>query len=352
MPTKRARASTSSLSIRKVQKTAKKRHIKHEESSDIEEESTVLRSLTPELEYSNSVKSKPLSFVPTPDVEPFPLERLPTELRIEIFRYHLTIPEMVKPIRVNKNLSSWTKHCKNCPFNQHEIIKWSKNDKRGDAIECKSAWAGKTEIPIPPSVLTLLLTCRSVYEEALPLFYRYNHFALSGGSSTPLFSFLKSIPNRRRYIEEVSVEFDSRKAAEGFRMLGESRLSKLNLKVCMGKVDWPGRYNYFHHPPEALRDGDFRHSLGYEQLSQLRGLKVVNLSGTDRHWVPSTNSMASHVHHVDINSKEAAGPELKKLLMRPRLEDVSEDQKPSHSSPRKSHGRTRTEEDEDSTYRP
>ena len=352
MPPKRARTSNKSSTVpRKVLKTGRRRSLKDEKGK-----------LSTELDYFDSVKPKPLVFVPTPEIEPFPLERLPTELRIQIYRHHLTVPGMVKPMRVNKNLNCWTKHVKSCPFHQHEMIKWTKGDKRdGDAIECKSPSDKRMEIPIPHPVLVLLLTSRSVYQEALPLYYRHNHFVFSGGSSTPLYSFLKAIPTRRRYIEEVSIEYDSRRAIEGFNLLAESKaLSKLNLNVCLGRLDWMSRSAiFFHHPP--MHDEDFRHAVGYAELSKLRGLKVVNITGTDRLWVRGTVGIASHVHHVDINSKDAAGPELKKLLMQPRpvgKEDSSDEEpgdqkgKDTQASPRKSSGRTKTEEDEDSTYVP
>ena len=358
MPRKRAKTSTDSSDVpKKVAKTRKRGSVKGEEPSKPPSPSS-------ELDYSDSMKPKPLEFVPTPEFEPFPIDRLPTELRLLIFRHHLTISGMVKPVRTNKNLSSWTRHIKNCPFNQHELIKHTKSERREiDIIECKSSWGEITEIPIPHSVLVLLLASRSVFEEALPLFYRHNHFALCGGSTTPLYSFLNGIGHRRRcYIGEVSIEFDSRKAREAFTLLAESKmLAKLHMNVCLGRLDWMGHNRDYFHLPETRRDGDLRHAVGYEELSQLRGLKVVELSGTDRIWMPAKPGISSHFHHIDINSEGAAGPNLRKLLMQPRpveklelKEEECEEKKSkvTRVSPRKSLLRARTEEGEDSSYEP
>ena len=87
-----------------------------------------------------------------------------------------------------------------------------------------------------PQLLAPLLTCRQFYQEAMPTFYKVNHFRLCGIDT--LYYFLSNIvPERRQYLTQLSVgddwsgdDYESETAEQAFTTLSQvTHLQKLHL---------------------------------------------------------------------------------------------------------------------------
>ena len=161
---------------------------------------------------------------------------LPPELRREIFKHHLVSPRAL--------------HVTSC------------NESRPQGYQNR-----RNHI----SSLTLLLTSKSVYNEAMPLFYLDNTLHFEGYKFQPfkcLINFLDSLSqDRRQYITSISLVYQGMSSPHAFRLLaGCERLRHISLKV--GNFTLRG---------QPRTDWKLVKAQGMKDLIKLRGLQTVKI---------------------------------------------------------------------------
>ncbi|KAI9773071.1 MAG: hypothetical protein M1840_008191 [Geoglossum simile] len=147
----------------------------------------------------------------------FPLQRLPPELRNEIYRYVLVFPGPVRPVRPNESLSVRRYHR---AVYLHEAV-------------------GLSSIVVPdpnppPTCLALLAADKATYKEAMPIFYAENHFEFD--KCIRLTSFLSGIsPARQSWLRRLTINVyaTTPSAKRAFDILREhaERLKVIHVRV-------------------------------------------------------------------------------------------------------------------------
>ncbi|KAB8248135.1 hypothetical protein BDV35DRAFT_174304 [Aspergillus flavus] len=141
----------------------------------------------------------------------FPLLKLPTELRLDIYRHLFGISPTTRlflglinsPLHPNERAN---------PLHIFEICYFPLSHPHMTHYQTNTGyqveWA-QHQIYSRSRFLAILVTCKKVYSEAMPLFYSESFFAISANINTAV-SWLAGIgAQRRRHIRRLSVHFDS-----------------------------------------------------------------------------------------------------------------------------------------------
>ncbi|MCJ1366294.1 hypothetical protein MMC16_005422 [Acarospora aff. strigata] len=176
---------------------------------------------------------------------PFPFQKLPPELRNEI--YHLHLVQAMKPTRLFKRDDQ-----------QRRII-----------AEAEQEYDSPSDVPCPyqNTALSILGVSRQLHDEALGVFYYHN--ALQLDNIRDLLAFLKCIgPKRRSYIRDLRFSFYGKGSQTAFAILQNcERLTRLNIGLSC--------YTMFG-APEGSRS--FLKAPGVKSLLKIRGLQSVEFS--------------------------------------------------------------------------
>ncbi|KAB8222304.1 hypothetical protein BDV33DRAFT_189744 [Aspergillus novoparasiticus] len=128
-----------------------------------------------------------------------PLLKLPTELRLDIYRHLFGISPNTRlllgltslPLSLNEGINP-PHTFEICYFPPSHPLEWAQHQIYSRGL-----------------FLTILVTCKKVYNEEMPLFYSESFFARSANMNTAV-SWLAGIgTQRRRHIRRLSVHFDS-----------------------------------------------------------------------------------------------------------------------------------------------
>ena len=219
---------------------------------------------------------------------------LPAKVRTMIYDYHFALPRPVQPRKLGSGCAFYRNHVWNCPLNDHRLD-WDPSPgssvRRAHAI-CQSPFAPTYDIPIPPSVLGLLLVCHHITEEAKGRFYKVNHFVFDKSKfKSHLKHFITEIGERYLSLEELSFRFSSLWADEVFGLLSKST----NLKVLHIVID-----------PEAsdvlIKSGRPYYQFlgvdrmqGMDALLKIRGLKTLEISVQSPPWPPWSQASISGI---------------------------------------------------------
>lgn len=139
----------------------------------------------------------------------FPFLALPSELRLEIYRHAFSIYPSIRVKPTHAALVPEAKYTKKFEVSSHSNPPTSHDyrDRTGSFLSDEEQQRrGEYRYPCQ-SFLSLLLVSRTVYEEAMPLFYSETLFVVPS-DLWPAVCFLKGIGARRRkHIRRLSVEF-------------------------------------------------------------------------------------------------------------------------------------------------
>ncbi|KEQ74531.1 hypothetical protein M436DRAFT_44101 [Aureobasidium namibiae CBS 147.97] len=139
-------------------------------------------------------------------------------------------------------------------------------------------------LTMPPvqSFLALLSVNKDIFEEAMPEFFRQNHFQFTDMSS--LKEFFHNIgPIRRKHMRNVSVHYDNLSvAAAGARLLTESdTLQKLTL-IMSARKDPAGHFMINH---SRRKFATLSKIPGFSSLKRLRGIQQLTFDPHRDHAV-------------------------------------------------------------------
>ncbi|MCJ1431582.1 hypothetical protein MMC27_000936 [Xylographa pallens] len=239
---------------------------------------------------------------------------LPTELKCIVYDHHLTLPSKISPRRWGKGdytLSSFCAHVRDCPLNEHEVVMRHKSPQK---YSCKAPFGDDKTVyhRLTPSRLGLLLTSREVFEAAVGIFYKRNHFVFDCKyRMTHMREFLDGIGNRRRFLSELSFHYAHSLANSVFKDLSKLQfLTRLHIVMDIESI-----------PPSALkRKKKFDwfsmfctliDAPGVTSLLKINNLEVLEISGKDR--VPEAGSEVGKL--VDINHEDAIGPTMMRTML-------------------------------------
>ena len=241
--------------------------------------------------------------------------KLPTELKCIIYDHHLTLPSIISPRRWGRGdytLSSFSTHVGSCPLNEHKVIMRHNSPQK---YSCKTPFGDDQTVyhRLTPSRLGLLLTSREVFQMAVGMFYKRNHFVFDCKyRMTHMREFLDGIGGRRRFLSELSFTYAHSLANSVFKDLSKLQfLTKLHIVMDIESV-----------PVSKLRRkrmmdlfADYYPSLtevpGIANLLKINNLEVLEISGRDR--IPGGGSDASQL--VDINHEHALGPTMMRAML-------------------------------------
>lgn len=221
------------------------------------------------------------------------LSRLPAELREKIYRYRLIQPEPV-PMIPRITPSSFATHMADCKTNSHV------EDLRTGSLECINRISGQIRLITYPSCLALLSTSKTIYNEAVHIYYSKNHLAFSSVAS--LQNFIIGCPSRYRFMEEISfryclINWDS----DIFHVLRNCH----HLRIM--------RIQFHYHWTSFGDKIPLVNAAGMNSLRKVRGIKRLELSGKDH-----IDIHGGKFEEVDIDDPRAMGPILRRELTRPR----------------------------------
>ncbi|MCJ1381463.1 hypothetical protein MMC17_004574 [Xylographa soralifera] len=244
--------------------------------------------------------------------------KLPTELKIIIYDHHLTLPSKISPRRWGNGdytLSSFCAHVRNCPLNEHGVIMRHKAPQK---YSCKAPFGDDKTVyhRLTPSRLALLLTSREVFQTAVGIFYKRNHFVFDCKyRMTHMREFLDGIGDRRRFLSELSFQYAHSLANSVFKDLSKIQfLTKLHIVMDIESVpistlkrkkkeDWLSMFY------RTLKEAP-----GVANLLKINNLEVLEISGRDR--VPDDSASDSDAGKlVDINHKRALGPDMMRTML-------------------------------------
>ncbi|KAK3113669.1 hypothetical protein LTR53_008820 [Teratosphaeriaceae sp. CCFEE 6253] len=200
------------------------------------------------------------------DASPFRFFELPPELRNRIYEMFFRYPA--------------SGLCYDGPGRRFEMLTRSLND-MADDIDCWDASeAAPFFTPAPRDILMPLSIDRQFYSEAMPIFYRINHFHFDGYRS--LWDSLSALnESRRRHIRYISV-CDSRCGASVyFPGAVKSLLQPENLRVLNLQFDEEAWLVRSKGGKIKKYDSIMKHP-GVAQLRKMRGLSQVFLRGCPR----------------------------------------------------------------------
>ncbi|MCJ1287339.1 hypothetical protein MMC26_006688 [Xylographa opegraphella] len=241
--------------------------------------------------------------------------KLPLELKCIIYEFHLTLPDKISPRRWGRGpytLSCYSAHVRNCLLNEHEVIMRHKAPQK---YSCKAPFGDNKTVHhrLTPSRLGLLLTSREVFEMAVGIFYKRNHFVFDCKyKMTHMRDFLDGIGDRRRFLAELSFQYAHNLANLVFKDLSKLQfLTKLHIVMDVESIppstllkkkkwDWPRMFN-----------GTLTEAPGIANLLKINNLEVLEISGRDR--IKEDGSEESKL--VDINHKYAIGPTMMRTML-------------------------------------
>lgn len=221
------------------------------------------------------------------------LSKLPAELREKIYRYHLLQPESV-PMIPRITPSSFATHMADCKTNSHI------EDLRTGSLECINRISGEIRLIGSPSCLALLSTSKTIYNEAVHIYYSKNHLTFSSVAS--LQNFIISCRSRYRFMEEISLRYCLVNwNSDIFRVLTDCH----HLRIM--------RIQFHYHWTSFGDNVPLVNAAGMDSLRKVRGIKTLELSGKDH-----INIDGGKFEEVDIDDPRAIGPILRSELTRPR----------------------------------
>lgn len=243
------------------------------------------------------------------DTQAFPFLKLPPELRKLVYHHVLVFPKPIHPVQ-KSTVSFLTDHMRACASTDHE--KGSCCAFKLGYIYCQATpnVTGEFQL-IPDTVLSILATCKQIFEEAVQVFYKDNHIVLGGLTKTAIF--LSGIGKRHLHLRELSFNFTTDEAETVYSVLASNR----SLKKLHVYMDFPST--------EVLKSGKCslvpaRHQRsphnrrGLEHMLNIKGLEVVELGGFD---------IVNGGQLVDINDSDAIGPFIKETMTAPYQEKES-----------------------------
>lgn len=221
------------------------------------------------------------------------LSKLPSELRDQIYRYHLVLPKSIR-MKPRKSPSVFASHMAICKTNRHV------KDRGVGSLECINPISGDTQVISCPSRLALLATCKTIYHEAVHIYYRQNH--LDFDSVARLQDFITSCQTRYHFMGDISLRYWLiSHSADVFCALMDCQYLKT---MCIG----------FHHKWTSYGE-PLVLDAGICSLRELRGIKTLELSGKDQ-----VDLGEGQFEEVDLDDPRALGPILRRELTRPREE--------------------------------
>jgi len=238
------------------------------------------------------------------DTASFPFMKLPPELREKVYRYHLVLPEPIKPTKPSQTTFVY-QHINSCPLSQHTQTSIPYQDRvdRTGKLRCKDPFTGiERQLPLPESVLAILLVSRQICSEAAHIYYRLNHFIFTNVGF--MHDFILKTNKRYRDLAELSFAFSSIDALTAFTKLMDCQyLKKLHIDM-----RWNASY-------VRLNTGrTLATALGMKELRKIRGIEVLDLVGMDH-----VKTAAGDWMNVDIDDEAAIGPQLRRELMKSRV---------------------------------
>ena len=167
------------------------------------------------------------------------------------------------------------------------------------------------------TIMALFLVSKTVFNEAMPLYYSKNHFYLT--TSQDLYFFLSSVGHDRcKYLKTLNVQYTGKWAVRAFRLLLE-RCEIKNLKLLVHNSAMQGQ------PPHTK---SVVTSFGMRQLKQLRGLETLQIGFA---W---SRHLAQHAHPFYSTSGRALFIETLQVTKQPKalLEDNKSEPESATSS--------------------
>ena len=231
-----------------------------------------------------------------------------------IYDHHLTLSNKISPRRWGKGdykLNSFYAHIGDCPLNEHEVIMRHNSPQK---YSCKAPFGDNKTVyyRLTPSRLGLLLTSREVFEAAVGIFYRRNHFVFDCKyRMTHMREFLDGIGDRQHFLSELSFQYAHSLAYSVFKDLSKLQfLTKLHIVMDIDsiplsaltrkkKFDWFSMLCTLSNAP------------GITSLLKINNLEVLEISGKDR--VAEAGSEVGKL--VDINHEDAIGPTMMRTML-------------------------------------
>ena len=215
--------------------------------------------------------------------QPFPLLRLPPELRLKIYEMVLALPPSGICLTSVSNVQ--TSPAGHCSVLRRSVFRASTRSYDTAMDYASIASSGKFDKLLfrsrPATVLLALLQCcKQIFSEAVHIFYSINHFYC--GSLFSLAAMLEQTPaGRRKYIKHISfawhpyAEGDSAKA---FRLLKEAE-GLQRLDIMTSESAWEKSVKIRGKQRGAKRHVDLLKLPGLATLRTVRGIPAVNFHG-------------------------------------------------------------------------
>ena len=227
-----------------------------------------------------------------------------------IYDHHLTLADKICPRRWGKDydiLSSFRDHVRNCPLNEHEVVMRHRTPHK---YCCKAPFGDDTIVfyGLPPSRLALLLTSREVYQMAVSIFYRRNHFVFDCKyKMSHIRDFLDGIGCRQRFLSELSFQYAHHLANSVFKDLSKLQfLTRLHIvmdieSVPLSTLNKKKKFGWDDPPRRFVRT--LKEAPGIANLLKIKDLVALEISGRDRIDDGSDCGILVDIHH-----KHAIGP--------------------------------------------
>lgn len=222
------------------------------------------------------------------------LGKLSPEIRAMIYHYHLVLPEPICMV--------------SCPTSSIYEVSIGKVDRdlsnpRYRSLKYINGSSGEAQLIGCPSRLVLLATSKTVYKEALHIYYRENRFHFC--NVLALRAFIASPGSRCRFMRDLSFSYypmwvPCKHFDELIRDCQDLRVLRIEFKN--------GREFGFAESPAPLVN-----FVDLELLRKVRGIKTLELSG--KYLMDVGNG---ELKEVDINHPGAIGPILQRELTTPR----------------------------------
>ncbi|KAL9001620.1 MAG: hypothetical protein Q9188_005410 [Gyalolechia gomerana] len=218
---------------------------------------------------------------PAPEDSIGNLSKLPAEVRVIIYGHVLRLEKPAK-ITGNRHLAFFKHHTSLCPINDHET--------KDGRIICSNTF-NKDDVTVheaPRTVLELLLTCKAINKEALPVYPDVNSIILPSLTDV---RFIQNAVGRQCFhlIKNVTVVWAYEIYPTIKALCSLTRLEILAMVFpSEPRIDCP--WNYFG---------------GFELLSNLRGVQDLKMAGKDLVW--TGNGPEGSLDDADDSSSDEEG---------------------------------------------
>lgn len=240
-----------------------------------------------------------------------------------VYEYCLTFEKAVTIILPSELIHTFKQHTENCG-GPHR--KYPSEPHKGGTIAVQGPFAGarchshlscprypRKYLKAPQSALALLETCRTIYVEAMPIFYQKNDLKIlntsSHNSAKYATAFLTQFPQRGVHIRNLSIDVEMKPGAhELARLLATGcpylYILKLNLGTWypLGSIDEHSRNIHLQET-----------SILFWCFAKVRGLRVVELSGKYYSGAPD--------FFLPIEEASGRGLWLKLEMLKPKIEN-------------------------------